>query len=316
MSRHAEVKELLWSTVYSKLIRKDWFDLLYNTLSNPGMKNVFTFLHGLNSSLIEGKVTPEFKNIFAPYDIFTPTQTKVVIVGDYPNLYLAENNNGLAYSFKATSSNGWRRKEEKSLYAAIESCEFQNLCGDLYEKKYEYFNKFKEEIRNLKREIDELSVADSRYQDEYFKLVAEAEAELEELDVEWYSEKGNKDFPFNNIANQGVLMMYLTPTVSVGSSINSQKHRNAWKGFTEGVLTTLSERLSDLVFLTFENRPKEIVANLVDPKKHLILDCKSADNLQDFYITSRINEFIAATQGYKKVIDFRLMLKNENILKF
>lgn len=307
-----QIKDILWDTVYSGLMRKDWYEVLYPILSSSSMRNVYAFLHGLDSKISEGQVTPIFKNIFAPFDIFNPEQTKLVILGDSPNLYVPGNNNGLAYSFKHNTEKEWNRKEERMLYTAIESCEFQNLCDDLYKIKYKNLQKLKYDAKQLKRFLDESPVQDSVDTQEYFQLLSEIESELEHLDVEWYPTNPSTEFPMDNLALQGVLMMYVTPTITVNTPTNTIKHRNAWKGFTEGVLNILSEQFKNLIFLTFEDRPTELVKNLVDSKKHLLMPIKDSDALVDNYITIKINNFINATRGGRKVIDFKLIEKNYN----
>jgi uracil DNA glycosylase len=303
MNKQAEnkVKELLWDRVYGKLLLRNWFDFFYNYLSSKEMYKIFEALK------LYPNVTPEYNNIFAPFDLFGPPHLKMVILTDMPDIDQSDANNGLGMSYRRGLA---LPTEVNHFISHIRYCEFHGVCSDLYNKKYRYLTRLLDEARNLKSseeiELDSYSAA------EYFKTLQEIDSEREKLDIEWYSPNSSWQYPLEHLASQGVLLMNVIPTLSTGRRDMIQAHRNTWKDFTEMVIHNISDKLDNLIFLSFQERPNEIIKNLVNDEKHLVITYPDPDELtssKKFFLTSIINEQITATKGVEKVIDFRLIFE-------
>ena len=70
-------------------------------------------------------------------------------------------------------------------------------------------------------------------------------------------------------ADQGVLLLNATLTVRSGLAASHQN--KGWEQFTDAVITTLSERRSNLVFLLWGGFAKK-KGNRIDQSRHLVLN--------------------------------------------
>jgi len=300
--------DLLWQKGYSQLMRRDWFNLLYPILGNPRMASVFKFLEERANKKV--RIMPDQKNIFAPFDIFSPEDTKLIVLGKHPLLYFSMGSNGLAYSYaKGTDPPSTYQLFRK----CIEFAEKQELFSGEYYQKYAEIERIEDQLLRLIVEKKELPVGDSyaitEIEKEYWNFSGYLEEERDLIDMGWYEKDTVYFNPMDTLANQGVLLINAAPTLEFASKESVNIHHNAWNWFTSNLISLLSDEMDENIFFAFEEGPKNLIEGRVDENKHLVLTPEKLT--PEYLFTQKINNHIIATKGVKKIIDFKIFLENE-----
>jgi uracil-DNA glycosylase len=91
-----------------------------------------------------------------------------------------------------------------------------------------------------------------------------------ELEAEFGTEFLNRDGDLSHWADQGVLLLNATLTVSAG---NAGSHQGkGWEMFTDAVVSKLAEQRENLVFMLWGSYARRKGA-VINRKRHLVLEC-------------------------------------------
>ena len=91
-----------------------------------------------------------------------------------------------------------------------------------------------------------------------------------ELESEYHAPFLNRNGDLSHWADQGVLLLNATLTVSGGANMAGSHQGRGWETFTDAVIRRLSEEREGLVFMLW-GAPAGKKAALIDASKHLVL---------------------------------------------
>ncbi len=177
------------------------------------------------------------------------------------------------------------------------------------ESKYKDFNRYQATLNRLIAEGEMLADSEKDIIDdinkEYYLTETALEEERVKIDMDWHWPDDKERFPLNMLANQGILFLNSIPTSSFGPGKIS-KHEEVWAKFIEEVLKRISSEFENILFISFEDTPNQLLDTYIDQSKHTVL----SDSLDGIDLPELINYHILKVKGNKKTIDFQIFVTN------
>lgn len=287
---------MLLEELYKEKLLTDWIEVLRPALESKELRQAIKFVRKIKKEVGSDKVFPQEYQMFDAFRYCEPNDIKVVLLGAHP--WEDDTHNiGLSYAHLL-----YTRANLETDEMTQEIRRTASLLEEQMKNKYKVFNALDSEIRDLQGIID--------YQHEGFEEQEEVEIRLHNLEARQERELGfmcMPDYPgstecshhYEMWAHQGVLMLNTALTVNEG---NEDAHLEAWKPFAKEVIKSLSDDYSNIVYVCWDSRVKDVL-DVVPDEGNLVL---KIDEIISSDIFTETNGYISNWHGVKKTIDWSL----------